>query len=160
MSDLLTLTAHLPEVELAAGDVLVREGTATGSIWVLLSGALRIEKDGVVINTVRRPGLAFGEMAVILDTAHSATVVAAEPTRLRYAEDGRALLTSDGEVMFHLAQGLAERLDIVTSYLADLRNQYADAPGIAMVSDVLGKLVGERPPPARPGSARDPDPEY
>ena len=48
----------------------------------------------------------------------------------------------------------------MTSYLADLKNQYGDAPGLTMVSEVLSLLAQRQVPAARPGSARDPDPEY
>ena len=41
MSDMLALSAHLPEVEFAAGDVVVHEGGSAGSLWVLVSGALQ-----------------------------------------------------------------------------------------------------------------------
>ena len=57
-----------------------------------------------------------------------------------------------------VAIGLAERLNLVTTYLADLKHQYGDAPGIAMVGEVLARLAERQAPPARPGSARDPDP--
>ena len=56
--------------------------------------------------------------------------------------------------------GLAERLDLVTTYLADLKDQYGDAPGLSMVADVLSTLSQHPGTTARPGSARDPDPEY
>ena len=59
-----------------------------------------------------------------------------------------------------VADGLAERLNFVTTYLADLKLQYGDAPGLSMVSDVLQRLAHRQGPAARPGSARDPDPEY
>jgi len=59
-----------------------------------------------------------------------------------------------------VAVELAERLNFVTTYLADLKHQYGDAPGLAMVSDVLAHLGQRKQPVARPGSARDPDPEY
>jgi hypothetical protein len=59
-----------------------------------------------------------------------------------------------------VAVGLAERLTFVTTYLADLKNQYGDVPGLSMVSDVLNQLAQRQAPPARPGSARDPNPEY
>jgi CRP-like cAMP-binding protein len=114
----------------------------------------------VRISTIAVPGAAFGEVAVLMDSDHSATVVAASTARLRYAQDGRAFLLSSPEVLLFLAKGLAARLDLVTRYLADLRNQYAGAPGLDMVSDVLGRLVQRDGPKARPGSARDPDPEY
>ncbi len=59
-----------------------------------------------------------------------------------------------------MAVGLAERLNFVTTYLADLKHQYGDAPGLAMVADVLGQLAQRQGPTAQPGSARDPDPAY
>jgi hypothetical protein len=86
--------------------------------------------------------------------------VATQPSVLRHAEDGQALLTSDPAITHVVAVGLAERLNFVTTYLADLKHQYGDAPGLTMVSDVLSQLAQRQAPPARPGSARDPDPEY
>ena len=59
-----------------------------------------------------------------------------------------------------VAEGLARRLNFVTTYLADLKEQYGDAPGLSMVSDVLSTLSHHGQTAARPGSARDPDPDY
>ncbi len=160
MADMLSLAAHLPAVEYAAGDVVIQEGTTTGSIWVLVSGSLEIRKGAVAVNSVVHAGSLLGEVAVLLGHGHSASVVAAEPSVLRYAKDGRALLDSDPQISTYVAVGLAERLDFVTTYLADLKAQYSDAPGLAMVSDVLAKLAARTGPTARPGSAREPDPEY
>ena len=160
MADMLSLAAHLPAVEHAPGDVVIQEGTTTGSIWVLVSGSLEIRKGDVAVNSVVHPGSLLGEVAVLLGKGHSASVVAAEASVLRYAKDGRALLDSDPQISTYVAVGLAERLDFVTTYLADLKQQYGDAPGLAMVSDVLAKLAARTGPTARPGSAREPDPDY
>lgn len=160
MADLLELTEGLPEVVLAPGDVLVEDGTRTGSVWVLLSGSVQVTKHGVLINTIDRPGAAFGEVAVLQGSDHTATVTAATECRLRVARDGRAFLLDQPEVLLGVAGDLAARLDLVTTYLADLRNQYSGSPGLDMVSTVLGRLQGTAPGTARPGSARDPDPEY
>ena len=46
MSDMLVLSAHLPEVAFAPGDVVVREGGSAGGLWVLVSGALQVTKGG------------------------------------------------------------------------------------------------------------------
>ena len=86
-------------------------------------------------------------------------VEATEPSRLRYAADGHNLL-GDPAVTKLVAMGLAERLNFVTSYLADLKYQYGDAPGLSMVSDVLTRLAQHQGLAAQPGSARDPDPDY
>jgi CRP/FNR family cyclic AMP-dependent transcriptional regulator len=157
---MLSLSAHLPEVTVETGHVVVQEGGAGGDLWVLISGSLQVFKGDVIVNTISNPGAVIGEIAVLLGEGYGATVVATEPSRFRYAADGRAHLFGDPAVARLLAVSLAERLNVVTSYLADLKDQYADEPGLAMVSDVLAQLAQSQGPPARPGSVRDPDPEY
>lgn len=157
---MLTLSAHLPQCSFAPGDVIAREGEAAGSMWVLVSGTLLVRKGGVVVNVITRPGAIVGEVSTLLGCAYSATVEAAERSVLRRAEDGRALLDSHPAITRLVAVGLAERLNFVTTYLADLKTQYADVPGLGMVSAVLRELSERQAEPARPGSARDPNPEY
>ena len=160
MTDMLLLSAHLPEISFAPGDVIVREGGAAGPIWVLVSGALQVRKGGERVNTVTRPGALVGEISLLLGSVFSATVQAAEPSLMRHAADGRAFLSSDPAVTTLVAVGLAERLDFVTTYLADLKHQYGDAPGLSMIPDVLRQLSQRQASVARPGSARDPEPDY
>lgn len=160
MKDMLTLSAHLPEVAFATGEVIVHEGGAAGSLWVLVSGALQVRKGSVLVNAVTQPGALVGEISLLLNSAYSVTVEASEPSVMRYAADGRALLTSDPAITRLVAVGLAERLNFVTTYLADLKHQYGDAPGLSMIPEVLRELAQRQAPLARPGSARDPDPDY
>jgi CRP/FNR family transcriptional regulator, cyclic AMP receptor protein len=160
MNDMLALSAQLPEVEFAPGATVVREGEPGGAIWVLVSGALQVLKGGVAVNTVTRPGALVGEISVLLRSGYSATVQATEHSVMRYAADGDALLASHPAITKLVAVGLAERLNFVTTYLADLKHQYGDAPGLSMVTDVLNQLAHRQAPAARPGSAREPDPEY
>jgi CRP-like cAMP-binding protein len=157
MIDLLALTASLPEVEFAPGEIVVEEGGAGGAIWILVSGALRVRKGDVVVNAITRPGALVGEVSVLLHSGYSATVEATERSVLRHAMDGRRLLQSDPDIALLVAIGLAERLNFVTTYLADLKHQYRDTPGLSMVSDVLHHLTQRHGPVARPGSLRDPD---
>jgi CRP-like cAMP-binding protein len=157
---MLSLSARLPEMTIGVGDVLVAEGAPSDGLWVLVSGALDVRKGDVVVNTITMPGALVGEMSELLGRPSSATVVASEPTVLRHAQDGAAFLDSDPAVLRLVAQGLAERLAFVTTYLADLKHQYGDAPGLAMVGQVLTELAQRQAPAARPGSMRDPDPDY
>ena len=157
---MLARTAHLPEVDVARGDPVIVEGGSGGEIFVLVSGSLTVRKGDQPVNTITRPGAVVGEISVLLGTRHGATVEAAEPSVLRVARDGQAFLGEDPALLRSVAVGLAERLNFVTTYLADLKDQYGDAPGLSMVSDVLGRLADHQRPAARPGSARDPDPEY
>ena len=157
---MLALSAHLPELAFAPGQVVVREGGTQGGIWVLVSGALQVRKGGALVNTVTRPGALVGEISVLLGVPYGATVEATEPSVLRHAADGRVLLASDPAITRLVAVGLAERLNFVTTYLADLKQQYGDAPGLTMVADVLNQLAQRQAPTITPGSARDPDPAY
>jgi CRP-like cAMP-binding protein len=159
MHDMLKHTTGLPEIRLAAGHTLVREGDIGAGLWILVSGALQITKGGVSVNVVNRPGAVIGEISLLLNAPYSATVVASEPSVVRHAANGSALL-SNPAVTHLVAVGLAERLTLVTTYLADLKHQYGDAPGLSMVTDVLNQLAQHQAAPARPGSARDPNPEY
>jgi CRP-like cAMP-binding protein len=160
MKAMLSLSAHLPEVRIGAGEVLVHEGGTPGSVWVLVSGRLRVCKGQVEVNQVDEPGMLIGEISSLLGSAYTATVQAVEPTVLRYAADGPGLLASHPEIMRLVAVGLAGRLHVVTTYLADLKTQYGDAPGLSMVSEVLNRLARHEAPLLRPGSVREPDPDY
>ena len=160
MQDMLALSASLPAIAFAPGEIVVEEGGSSGALWILVSGALQGRKGAIVVNTVTRPGALVGEIALLLDGSNTATVEATEPSVLRHAVDGKALLASDPLISRLVAVGLAERLNVVTTYLADLKQQYGDAPGLTMVNDVLAQLAAAQGPRARPGSARDPDPEY
>ena len=95
MQDMLALSASLPTVEFAPGEIVVAEGGSSGALWILVSGALRVRKGAVVVNTVTRPGALIGEIAVLLDGVNGATVEATERSVLRHAVDGKALLASD-----------------------------------------------------------------
>jgi CRP-like cAMP-binding protein len=156
MQDMLTLSAGHPEVTFEAGDTVVREGDAGGGMWVLVSGSLQVRKGRVLVNRITRPGALVGELSVLLDAPCSATVEATERSVMRRVAQARALMRHNPEVTLQVAVGLAERLDFVTSYLADLKHQYGDAPGLSMVPDVLRELAQRQAPAARPGSARDP----
>lgn len=160
MIDMLALSAHLPERSFAPGDVVLPEGGKGGDLWVLVSGRLEVRKGNVIVNVITRPGAVVGEISLLLGTTYNATVAAAEPSVLRHATDGPALLASDARITTHIAMGLAERLNFVTTYLVDLKQQYGDAPGLAMIPDVLRQLAERQQPVARTGSLRDPDPEY
>jgi CRP-like cAMP-binding protein len=162
VAGLIALSGELPVVGLEPGEVLFEDGSTTGALWILESGSLSVRKGGVELNRVAVPGAVIGEVAALLGAPHGAAVVATEPCRLRYAADGAAFLDANPTAMRTIAVGLAERLHFVTTYLADLKLQYGDAPGLAMVGEVVARLANFSAPaqPTRPTSRRDPDPEY
>lgn len=135
-ADMLSLSSHLPEQAFAPGQVVVREGDAGGAIWVLVAGALA------------------GKVSVLLNARSGVIVQATEPSVLHRADDGAALLASHPAITRRVAEGQAERLNAITIYRVDLKQQYGNAPGLSMVSEVLSQLSQRQAAPARPSSAR------
>lgn len=154
MVDLLQLSSHLPEVEIDSGDQIVREGDRTGAIWILVAGELRVRRGTTVIDWIDQPGAVIGEMAVLLGTAATASVEATEPSRLRHAANGEEFL-ADPMVTRLVAVGLADRLNLVTTYLVDLQDQYGDAPEMDMVREMLKRLLDRQVRASAPSSVQE-----
>jgi CRP/FNR family transcriptional regulator, cyclic AMP receptor protein len=158
VTDLLALCADLPVVSVPAGVVLVEAGDMTARMYVLASGAVTIERDGVAFARIDNPGAIFGEMSVVLDQPASATVRAGSDVEVRVIDDPQEFLIARPGVAFAVLRMTAARLDGLTRYLVDVKQQFADQEGhLGMVGQILDTLVHHQAAPARPGSARDPD---
>lgn len=161
MADLLARCDDLPREHVAAGDVVVEQGGRPGSLRILVEGALSIERDGVVLAHLDRPGTVVGEMSTLLDAPATATVRARDASTFLVAEDAGSFLVQRPDVLLDVARALAQRLDNLTGHLTDVKRQYGGEAGhLGMLDDVLSTLMHHQTPPVRPGSARMPDPEY
>lgn len=158
---MLAACRDLPVIELAPGDVLVREGQERTALFVLVDGTLEVSRQGSMLAAISEPGSVIGEIAVLLDLCHGATVTATSLVHVHVIHDADAFLASDHERLRAIACTLATRLNRLTSYLSDVRTHYASAGGhLALLDEVLAELSFGTEPPARPGSVRDPDPLY
>jgi CRP/FNR family transcriptional regulator, cyclic AMP receptor protein len=158
MTDLLALCADLPVELTAAGEVLIHEGTECGRMFVLESGSLSVERDGVPIARVDTPGAVLGEMSVVLGKPATATLRAESEVRVRAVDDPLGFLVERPGAALEVLRTTASRLDGLTQYVADAKQQLAGAEGHAgMVGEILDTLVHHQAAAARPGSARDPE---
>ena len=57
-----------------AGQFVIRQGEQTEELFFLIEGAVEVLKADVRVATASQPGLVFGEMAVLLGSAHTASV--------------------------------------------------------------------------------------
>ncbi len=158
MSDLLDFCADLPVESTSAGEVLIEEGSPPGRMLVLASGSLTVERDGVPIARIDTPGAVFGEMSVVLGKPATATLRADSDVRVHVIEDPMTFLVEQPGAALAVLQTTASRLDGLTQYVADVKQQLAGTEGhLGMVGEILDTLVHHQGVAARSGSARDPE---
>jgi CRP-like cAMP-binding protein len=149
----------MPQCRVAAGEAILREGERSGRIYVLIEGAVEVVKGDVQINVVSEPGGIFGEMSVLLDAPHMATVRTLEPSRFHIAEDANGFINTDPALAYQVSRLLARRLNAMITYLVDLKHQFEDQGShLGIVDEVLETLIHHQGEPHDPGSDRDPDP--
>src|ERR1700684_4351196 len=78
--------AALPLASYGAGETVFAEGTKTGRLLILKSGAVSIVKRGTKIAEVAEPGAVFGELSALLDQPHTADVRTLETSEFHVAD--------------------------------------------------------------------------
>ncbi len=63
--------------DVSAGALIIHEGDTTGHLYILIEGRLEVLKGDTVVACITEPGAVLGEMSVLLDQPHTATVRAA-----------------------------------------------------------------------------------
>ena len=114
--------------EYRPGSTIVREGDTSMSLYVVLSGRVRVERESGRVQVAELgPGGAFGEMGLIEDMPRSATVVAVEPTEcaLLAKWDFQNELREDPDIALALLPVLTERIRGLDARLADAESRAA-----------------------------------
>ena len=159
MRDILEYCIGGTRRNVAAGTEVLHEGGRTGHLYVLIEGRLDVVKGDTVVATLTEPGAVLGEMSVLLDQPHSATVRAASDSVIYEVEHADVFLHDQPAVVLLIAQLLAQRLNLATTYLADLMHQYASyGSHLAMVGELLQSMINLPPTQVAPGSDRQSDP--
>jgi CRP-like cAMP-binding protein len=159
MQTILSHCAGLPPRSFAAGDVLLEEGKTSGRLYVLREGVVEVVRGDVVVASVTEPGAVFGEMSILLGVPHTATVRAATAGQVYLFEQAQQFLSAHPEIAFLVAKLLARRLNAATTYLVDLKHQFAGHQNhLEMVGEVLESLIHYQESEFNPGSDRQPDP--
>jgi CRP/FNR family transcriptional regulator, cyclic AMP receptor protein len=144
--------------DVSAGTFVIHEGSTTGHLYVLIEGRLEVLKGDTVVASITEPGAVLGEMSVLLDQPHTATVRAASDSTIYEFSDAASFLREQPAVALVLAQLLAQRLNVANTYLADIKRQYAGHGNhLAMVGDILQSMINLSPTQVSPGSDRQSD---
>jgi CRP-like cAMP-binding protein len=149
----------LPEVSLEPGTVVLTENDKSGKLYILIEGEVAVLRGDVVVATISDPGAVFGEMSLLLDVPHTASVKVLRPSRAYVVENAETFLRSAPEILRHIATLLAFRLQAATGYLADLKRQFAGSRNhLGMIDEVLESLLHQQNSEFNPGPRRDFDP--
>lgn len=136
-----TRLAALPLTSYGAGETVFAEGTRTGKLLILKSGAVSVVKGGTEIATVAEPGAIFGELSALLDQPHTADVRALEESHFHVA-DAAALLTEDPVALLYVATVLARRVDYANQALLELKSELAAGEPPGLIDHTIGRIQG------------------
>ena len=87
----------------SAGGLVVQEGGRTGHLYVLIEGRLEVIKGDTVVASITEPGAVLGEMSVLLDQPHTATVRAASDSVIYQIGDAASFLRQQPGVALLIA---------------------------------------------------------
>lgn len=123
-----------------AGETVFAEGTKTGRLLILKSGAVSITKGGVEIARVAEPGAVFGELSALLDRPHGADVRTLEPSEFHVAD--AAQLLQDPAALLYVTMVLARRVDGANQALVELKSQIEAGEPPGVIDATLDKIQG------------------
>lgn len=142
MPDILDYCEGLQRRSFRSGETMIAEGSSSGALYVLIAGEAEIIRERTQITHVDEPGSIFGEMSVLLEMPHSATVKALSDVETYEIPDALAFLDTRPEFALSIATMLARRLYYTTSYLVDLQQQAAGKrQDLDLVDEILSALV-------------------
>jgi CRP-like cAMP-binding protein len=160
MSAILDTLRDQPLRQYAAGETVIEQGGRTGSLFVLTEGRVEVVKDGITVARCGEVGAMFGDLAVLLDRPHTATVRTLIPSSFHVVAEARAFLPQHPALCLHLCELLARRLDSVNQYLVDVKKQFSGHDHLAVLDEMLDTLMHRQPRQRvapSPSTLRDPE---
>lgn len=133
--------AALPLASYEAGETVFSEGSRTGKLLILKSGAVSIVKGGTEIARVEEPGVVFGELSALLDQPHTADVLTLVASQFHVA-DAAALLGQDPAALLYVAMVLARRLDDANQVFVELKNQLEAGEPASLIGMTIERIEG------------------
>jgi CRP/FNR family transcriptional regulator, cyclic AMP receptor protein len=114
--DLTALTAEAVTKSHPKNTVILNEGEKSDSLYVILSGKVKVMMSGPdgreIILTMLGPGEFFGELSLVDSQPRSATVATMEPSQFSVISkaDFKRVMAKSPQMADHVMQGLAQRL--------------------------------------------------
>ena len=100
-----------------AGTVILEQGLQTGKLVVLKDGEIEVVRDGRFVSSTKSPGAIFGEMSLLLEKPHTATVQAVTDVECYVIDDALKVLKTHPSWTLQIARLLAQRVNSTTAAL-------------------------------------------
>jgi CRP/FNR family cyclic AMP-dependent transcriptional regulator len=131
--------AALPLESFDAGETVFAEGTKTGRLLILKSGAVSIFKGDIEFAQVAEAGAVFGELSALLDEPHSADVRALEKSEFHVAD--AATLLQDPAALLYVTM-VARRIDAANQGLLQLKIMLEAGEPRGLIDKTLDGIEG------------------
>ena len=125
-----------------AGSELITQGGEGGTLFVLKEGEVEVERDGRFVSSIRQPGAIFGEMSVLLERSHTASVKAVVSRGGRPDLAGGALSSVTAPTLLIVGGLDSTVIDLNRQAQAEMRceTKFEIVPGASHLFEERGKL--------------------
>jgi CRP-like cAMP-binding protein len=124
------IARHAERIIFKPGETIIAEGEDGDAAFIIVGGdAMRIEGPDLAGPEPVVAGSMVGEMAMLVETEHSSTVVARTPVRALKILRSAMLehMTVDPAIADHLVERIAQRLNAIASELRAIDADFGDA---------------------------------
>lgn len=117
----------------AGTELIAQGGNPGGSLMVLREGEVEVLRDGKFVSAIKQPGAIFGEMSMLLERPHSATVRAVTDVQLYVIHDALKVLEAHPSWLLQIARLLAQRVNTTTAQLVALKSREGEHEGVLVL---------------------------
>ena len=109
------------EIDVARGQIILKQGEVGHGLYILKSGALEVLKDDILLSLIIHPGTFFGEMADFLGKPRSCSVKAKKASKILCVQndDMKEMVRANPVIGIKIIKTLAGRLERTTQKLVD-----------------------------------------
>ena len=111
----------LKEQTFEKGEHVLEEGKDSQNVFILKDGNVVVTADGTELCKANTPGTIFGEISVLIDSNHTATVTAEEQTTFYVVDDLMKYFQDNPTACLKVAQVLATRVMNMNNHFLEIQ---------------------------------------
>lgn len=131
----------LKEQTFEKGEHVLEEGKDSQNVFILKEGNVVVTADGNELCKANAPGTIFGEISVLLDSNHTASVTAEEQTTFYVVDDLLQYFDSNPTACLKVAQTLATRVMNMNNHFLEIKHEILQTREITSANQGNSKLL-------------------